>query len=85
MLVAPLGFTLAEITDLLEAGQHRHGRLGRGLQARAVAKLQDVEARLADLTVIADSLRAALEVGCDDLVECAGTSGCPLPFVELHH
>jgi MerR family mercuric resistance operon transcriptional regulator len=78
-----LGFTLAEITDLLEAAQHRHGRLERGLQARAAGKLEDVEAKIADLTVIADSLRTALEVGCDDLVECAGTPGCPLPFADL--
>jgi DNA-binding transcriptional MerR regulator len=78
-----LGFTLAEITELLEAGQHRHGRLESGLQARAAAKLEDVEAKIADLTVIADSLRTALDVGCDDLVECAGTPGCPLPFADL--
>jgi MerR family mercuric resistance operon transcriptional regulator len=78
-----LGFTLAEITELLEAGQHRHGRFESGLQARAAAKLEDVEAKIADLTVIADSLRTALDVGCDDLVECAGTPGCPLPFADL--
>jgi DNA-binding transcriptional MerR regulator len=78
-----LGFTLAEITDLLEAGQHRHGRSERGLHARAAVKLEDVEARIADLRVIADSLRTALEVGCDDLVECATAPGCPLPFADL--
>jgi MerR family mercuric resistance operon transcriptional regulator len=80
-----LGFTLAEISDLLEAGHHRRGRLERGLQARAAAKLEDVEAKIADMTVIADGLRAALEVGCDDLVECAGAPGYPLPFADSGH
>lgn len=79
-----LGFTLGEVAELLEAGRHRHGRRpDAGLQLRAAAKLAEVEARIADLEVIRDSLRAALDAGCDDLVECAQTPGCPLPFAEL--
>ncbi|MDG4801140.1 MerR family transcriptional regulator [Micromonospora sp. WMMD980] len=79
-----LGFTLAEVADLLDAGRHRHGR-GRdtGLQAPARQKLAEVERRLADLTVIRDTLRAAISAGCDDLIACAGTSCCPLPFAGL--
>src|SRR5215218_957119 len=42
-----LGFTLDEVADLLEAGQHRHGRHpDAGLQARARAKLAEVEAKI---------------------------------------
>ena len=79
-----LGFTLGEVAELLEAGRHRHGRRSdAGLQRRAGSKLAEVEARIADLEVIRDSLRAALDAGCDDLVECAQTPGCPLPFAEL--
>ncbi|MEV6413579.1 MerR family DNA-binding protein [Kribbella sp. NPDC051718] len=79
-----LGFTLEEISDLLEAGQHRHSRNpDEGLQARARDKLVDVEAKIADLTVIAASLRTALDAGCDDLIDCAHSSGCPLPFADL--
>ncbi|MBY8873978.1 MerR family transcriptional regulator [Micromonospora sp. PLK6-60] len=79
-----LGFTLNEVADLLAAGRHRHGgRPDIGLQARARAKLVEVEQRLADLTVIRDTLRAAISAGCDDLVACAGSSCCPLPFAEL--
>ncbi|MEU5525422.1 MerR family transcriptional regulator [Micromonospora chersina] len=79
-----LGFTLAEVADLLDAGRHRHrGRSDNGLQARAREKLVEVEQRLADLTVIRDTLRAAISAGCDDLVACAGSSCCPLPFAEL--
>ncbi|MFR9779496.1 MerR family transcriptional regulator [Micromonospora sp. MS34] len=79
-----LGFTLNEVADLLDAGRHQHsGRPDSGLQARAREKLVEVEQKLADLTVIRDTLRSAISAGCDDLVACAGNSCCPLPFVEL--
>lgn len=79
-----LGFTLDEIGELIEAGRHRHGRPGdRGLRARAGAKLGEVEAKIADLQVIATSLREAIAVGCDDLVACAHDPACPLPFAQL--
>lgn len=79
-----LGFTLNEVADLLDAGRHQHsGRPDTGLQARAREKLIEVEQKLADLTVIRDTLRAAISAGCDDLVACAGSSCCPLPFAGL--
>jgi DNA-binding transcriptional MerR regulator len=79
-----LGFTLEEISDLLGAGRHRHGQHpDAGLQARARDKLVDVEAKIADLTVIAASLRTALDAGCDDLIDCAHSPTCPLPFADL--
>lgn len=85
-----LGFTLSEVADLLDAGRHRHGRRpDSGLQTRARDKLAEVERKLADLTVIRNTLRAAISAGCDDLVACAGNACCPLPFAELaernHH
>ncbi|MEU8802927.1 MerR family transcriptional regulator [Spirillospora sp. NPDC048819] len=78
-----LGFTLEEVAELLDAGTHRHRRADAGLQARAGAKLAEVEAKIADLRTIADTLRRALDAGCDDLVTCAGERGCPLPFADL--
>jgi MerR family mercuric resistance operon transcriptional regulator len=79
-----LGFTLDEVVDLLETGKHTHGRRpDSGLQSRARAKLTDVEAKIADLKIIADTLRAALDAGCDDLVACAASPCCPLPFADL--
>lgn len=78
-----LGFTLGEVADLLDAGRHRHSRPDTGLQARAKDKLAEVEQKLRDLTLIRDTLRAAITAGCDDLVTCAGNSCCPLPFAEL--
>lgn len=78
-----LGFTLDEVAELLAAGRHRHGGRDSGLRARATTKLAEVEARIADLTVIRATLLAALDAGCEDLVACAGNPCCPLPFAEL--
>ncbi|MFF0341163.1 MerR family transcriptional regulator [Kribbella sp. NPDC004875] len=79
-----LGFTLTEVSDLLDTARHRHGRgEGAGLQARAREKLVAVEAKIADLTVIAETLRAGIAAGCDDLETCAGDPACPLPFTEI--
>jgi MerR family mercuric resistance operon transcriptional regulator len=79
-----LGFTLAEIAELIDAGIHRHGARGdAGLQARAQAKLSEVERRIADLEAVRDTLRQAVAAGCDDLVVCADRPCCPLPFAEL--
>jgi MerR family transcriptional regulator, mercuric resistance operon regulatory protein len=82
-----LGFSLAEVADLLDAGHH-HQRPSRersnaGLAARAQAKLTEIEAKIADLQVIADTLRAAVSAGCEDLVECAGNECCPIPFATI--
>jgi MerR family transcriptional regulator, mercuric resistance operon regulatory protein len=76
-----LGFTLDEVADLLETGWGRHrGRPDPGLQVRVRTKLTEVESRIADLTVVADTLRAAMAAGCTDLVACASAPECPLPF-----
>lgn len=79
-----LGFTLDEVADLVDLGTHRHGRRpDTSLQRRAAAKLTEIETKIADLQVIAASLRDALAAGCDDLATCATTACCPLPFADL--
>lgn len=82
-----LGFTLDEVAELMDLGRHRHGRrharAQAGLQTRAAEKLTEIEARIADLQVIAATLRSAIEAGCDDLAVCATSSCCPLPFADL--
>lgn len=77
-----LGFSLAEVAELLETGRHRHSAHA-GLQARTEAKLAEVDQKIADLAVIRDALTAARDAGCDDLVQCAESDDCPLPFVEI--
>ncbi|MGI5498820.1 MerR family transcriptional regulator [Lentzea sp. CA-135723] len=66
-----LGFSLEEIGELLGARRP-------GLGERAVVKLGEVEAKIADLEVVRDTLRAAITAGCDDLVACSHTPACPL-------
>jgi MerR family mercuric resistance operon transcriptional regulator len=81
-----LGFTLDEIAELLDTGRHRHGqRLEAGLHVRATEKLTEVQNRIADLQVIATTLRAAIDAGCEDLIACAGSPSCPIPFAALGH
>ncbi len=57
-----MGFSLAEAAELLAAG---------GMAGQIGAKLADVEARIAELTSVAQTLRAALVAGCDDSLSCA--------------
>ncbi|MFC4907118.1 MerR family transcriptional regulator [Actinomadura gamaensis] len=75
-----LGFTLEEITDLLAGGGRRPRRPHGGLRQRARAKLAEIEGRMAELEAVRDTLRRAVEAGCDDLLDCADQDGCPLPF-----
>jgi DNA-binding transcriptional MerR regulator len=77
-----LGFSLDEVAELLEAGRHHHGAPA-GLQSRAEAKLIEINEKIADLEVIRESLIAAREAGCDDLVQCAEEECCPIPFVQI--
>ncbi|MFR9802627.1 MerR family transcriptional regulator [Pseudonocardia sp. RS010] len=75
-----LGFTLDEVAELLDAGRRRHPT--PDLQARARAKLEEVESRIADLGLIRDGLRQVIEARCDSLTNCT-CQACPVPFVEL--
>jgi DNA-binding transcriptional MerR regulator len=79
-----MGFTLDEVAELLEVSALRaRRRSDAGLQARARIKLAEVEAKLIELTAVRDTLRAALDAGCNDLIACADSPCCPMPFTEI--
>lgn len=78
-----LGFTLEEVVELLDAGRHHHGSAQGGLRARTETKLAEVEQKIADLQAIRSSLIAARDAGCDDLVRCAESERCPIPFGHI--
>ena len=79
-----LGFALDEVAELLATGEHRHGsRADPGLQARAAAKIAQIEAKIKDLAVIRDSLQQAVAAGCDGPIACVGSTCCPIPFTDL--
>lgn len=73
-----LGFSLAEVADLLSGTGHH--RSDAGLRAQARAKLAEVDAKLAELGAVRDTLRAALAAGCEDLIACSESPSCPVPF-----
>lgn len=76
-----LGFTLDEVADLLAVTQFgTRRRANSGLRARAAEKLAEVDAKLAELTAVRDTLRATLAAGCDDLIACGDMPTCPVPF-----
>ncbi|TDD68368.1 MerR family transcriptional regulator [Jiangella aurantiaca] len=77
-----LGFTLDEIAELVDTGRG-HARSDADLRERATAKIAEVESRIADLTAIRDTLQAAVDAGCHDLRDCAGSPDCPIPFTRL--
>jgi DNA-binding transcriptional MerR regulator len=77
-----LGFTLDEVAELLEAGRHHHNGQA-GLQVRTQAKLVEIDQKIADLQVIRDTLVAARDAGCDDLLQCAESDCCPIPFIQI--
>lgn len=68
-----LGFTLDEVAELVDLGTCRHGRASTGLQQQAQAKLAEIDTRIADLQIIATSLRAA--------IDAAATTWPPAPPV----
>jgi len=78
-----LGFTLEEVAELLQTGRHRHGHHDVGLQARAAAKIAEIDTRINDLRIIRETLVVAMDAGCDDLMACATTDCCPLPFSDI--
>jgi MerR family mercuric resistance operon transcriptional regulator len=79
-----LGFTLDEIGELLDVARHRHSRRkNHNVAARATAKLATVEAKIADLELMRERLRAVSEAGCDDVLACVHLPCCPIPFEPL--
>lgn len=66
-----LGFTLEEIKELLAISDHREDDMA-DLKAAAAAKLNDVEAKLAELTRVRDGLHTLIEAcpGKGALAQC---------------
>ena len=76
-----LGFSLAEAAELVHAvPQYRPQQTSSPLSERLSAKLAEVESTIAELQLVATTLRATLEAGCTDLIECAEVPRCPVPF-----
>ena len=75
-----LGFTLDEVADLLDAGRRRHPT--PDLRQRALDKIAEVDARIADLTAIRATLTEVVDARCDSLTNCS-CADCPIPFLTI--
>jgi len=75
-----LGFTLDEVAELLDTGRRRH--VSGALQQRAIAKMAEIDRRIAHLTAIRAVLGEVVTAQCDSLTDCS-CDGCPLPFLEI--
>ena len=75
-----LGFTLDEVADLLAAG--RRGHPSPDLRRRALDKIAQIDAQIADLNAIRSSLTDVVEARCDSLTNCT-CDDCPIPFLTI--
>ena len=78
--VQRLGFTLAEIEELLELSEHRRGT--HELHQRAQAKVAEIDARIDQLQQMRQALVAVMAAECESLTDCSCGLGCPLPELE---
>jgi len=77
-----LGFTLDEVSALIDTGSHAHRRRA-DLREVARAKLVQVREKIVALQQIEQTLLDVLDAGCSDLATCALEDDCPIPFAGL--
>jgi MerR family transcriptional regulator, mercuric resistance operon regulatory protein len=75
-----LGFTLDEVAELLDTGRRRHPT--PDLRQRAIDKIGEIDARIADLTAIRGALTEVVDARCDSLTNCT-CPDCPIPFLTI--
>jgi MerR family transcriptional regulator, mercuric resistance operon regulatory protein len=74
-----LGFTLDEVAELLETGR-RHPT--PDLRQRAMDKITEIDAKIADLTAMRTTLAQVVAARCDSLTNCT-CADCPIPFIDI--
>jgi DNA-binding transcriptional MerR regulator len=72
-----LGFTLDEVAELLDTGRRRHPTAD--LRQRAIEKIAEIDAKIADLSAIRTTLSQVVDARCDSLTNCT-CADCPIPF-----
>ena len=75
-----LGFTLAEIEELLTLSEHRSGT--GELRRRAAAKVVEIDAKIAHLTRMRQALEAVMAADCASLTDCSCGYGGQLPVLD---
>jgi DNA-binding transcriptional MerR regulator len=77
-----LGFTLAEVAELLDTG--RRGHLSPDLRSRAETKMAEIDQKITDLTTIRASLQKVVDARCNSLTGCT-CADCPIPYAGIAH
>jgi DNA-binding transcriptional MerR regulator len=75
-----LGFTLAEIEELIALSEHRRGT--GELQRHARRKVAEVDAKIGQLQQVREALLTVAAADCDSLTNCSCGLGSPLPPLE---
>jgi MerR family transcriptional regulator, mercuric resistance operon regulatory protein len=75
-----LGFTLDEVAELLDTGRRRHP--APDLRQRAIDKIGEIDAKIADLAAIRGALTEVVDARCDSLTNCT-CADCPIPFMTI--
>jgi MerR family mercuric resistance operon transcriptional regulator len=75
-----LGFTLDEVAELLDTGRRRHPTAD--LRQRAIEKITEIDAKIADLAAIRSTLSEVVDARCDSLTNCT-CADCPIPFLTI--
>ena len=75
-----LGFTLDEVAELLDTGRRRHPT--PDLRQRAIDKIAEVDAKIANLAAIRTALSDVVDARCDSLTNCT-CAECPIPFLTI--
>ncbi|MEV0393262.1 MerR family transcriptional regulator [Polymorphospora rubra] len=75
-----LGFTLDEVAELLDTGRRRHPTAD--LRQRAIDKITEIDAKVANLTAIRAALTDVVDARCDSLTNCT-CADCPIPFLTI--
>jgi DNA-binding transcriptional MerR regulator len=75
-----LGFTLAEIEELIALSEHRRGT--GELQRRARRKVAEVDARIGQLQRVREALLTVAAADCESLTDCSCGLGGPLPALQ---
>lgn len=77
-----LGFTLAEIQEMFDLSAHRRGT--GELRARATTKIEEIDARIAQLRAMRADLTKVAAADCDSLTNCTCGLANPLSFADVH-
>jgi hypothetical protein len=83
MSVSSAGLRSAQVARAAGVSQQTSTSGGCWSPGRCSSQDAEIDARMDDFASHPRPLVSVMEVGCDDLMVCATTRDCPLPFTEI--